>query len=96
MPGIFAAAGRIFVGAPTGSDIHLAANDGLYSVTIGLLIEVDGPEDIAVIRHGNGGHLIFLGPFQQILDADCTVQEAVLGVDMQVDERGVFHSQSNQ
>jgi len=96
MPGIFAAAGRILVGPPTGSDVHLAADDGLYSVAIGLLIEVNGSEDIAVIRHGHRGHLIFLCPLQQILDADCTVQEAVLSMDVQVDERGVLHSQSNQ
>ena len=89
---------RRLPGAPGGlvetaprRDIQFAADDGLDTLLVGLLVKADGSEHIAVIGHGNGGHLVLLYFFEQIVQANGSIEEAVLGVNVEVDEIGMLH-----
>ena len=52
-----------------------------------LLLELDGAEQVAVIGHGHGGHLQLSDPIEERVVLDRSVEERVLRVQMQVDER---------
>ena len=39
-------------------DVDLAADDGLDALRLGCVVELDGAEQVAVIGHGDGGHLL--------------------------------------
>jgi len=71
--------------------VELAADDGLDPRLVGLLVEVDGTVHVAVVGDGHGGHPEFLGLFEEVAEADGAVQEAVLGVEVEMDEIDVLH-----
>ena len=52
----------------------------------GFFIEFQRTEHGAVVGHGHRDHPVILGPFHQCIDSDSAVQEAVLGVQVQVHE----------
>ena len=41
-------------------NIDLAADDGMNSLLFGVVVKLDGPEEIAMIGHGDGRHLFSL------------------------------------
>ena len=55
--------------------VHLAADDGLDVVTSRRFVELDGPEEVAVIRHTHGGHPQGLRALEERIDLDGTVQQ---------------------
>ena len=86
--GGLARAFRGLVEAVAGGDIELAADDGLDPGLFGLDVEFQGAEHGAVVGDGHGAHPVFLALGQQVADPDGAVEQAVLGVDMEVDEIG--------
>ena len=79
-----------------GRDIQFTADDRFDSVLIGMLIKIDRPVEIAVIGHRNGRHLIFFCLLEKVIEANRTVEEAVLGVKVKMNEIGMFHRLSIQ
>ena len=68
------------------ADIGLAAEDRLYAVGLGLFVEVDGAEHVAVVGERDGVHAQAGQLGEQILQADGSVEQAVLAVNMEVSE----------
>ncbi len=83
--------GVAFFKARAGGHVDLAADDRLDPRGHGLGVELDGAEHVAVIGYGNRRHFTVLGPLDQVGDLDGAVKQAVLAVQMQVYEIGVFH-----
>ena len=73
-----------------GRDISLDAEDRFDAGLFGLGIEVDRAIEIAMIGHGNGIHAKVLDPGNQPIDPVGTVEQAVLSVQMKVNE-GAAH-----
>ena len=63
-------------------DIHFAADDRLYAVGGGLVIEIRGGEKIAVVGDCDRGHSPARGFGGQFADFACAVQERVVRVQM--------------
>ncbi len=72
--------------ARAGSEVGLDADDRLDPGRLRLLVELIGPEHVAVVGHRDRGHLQLGGPLGQLGEPGGTVEHGVLGVDMQVDE----------
>ncbi len=66
--------------------VELAAHDGLDPRLLGGAVEVHRPEEIAVVGERDGGERELLGLLHQPLELGGAVEQAVLGVDVQVDE----------
>src|SRR3990170_2216494 len=73
-------------------DVDLRADDRLHAPLQRLLVELDRAHHPAVIGDGDGGHPEFLHPRDQGLELDRPVEEAVLRMEVEVDE--IFHSHS--
>ena len=71
--------------------VEFAADDGLDPGLVSLLVEINGSVHVAVVRDGHGGHLVVPCHLEEIGKADGTVEETVLGVEVEVDEIGVLH-----
>jgi hypothetical protein len=56
-----------------------------------LLVKLYGPEHITVIGYGYGGHFIFPRPLDQRFNANGPVEEAVLCVQVQMNEFRRYH-----
>ena len=67
-------------------EVGLAADDRLDPRFFGLLVEIDRPENVAMIRHRHRRHLAALRLFHQVLDPHRPVEEGVFGVQMKVNE----------
>ena len=76
----------------TRGQVQLGADDGLDLVLPGLFVEVDRAQDGAVVGQGHGGHLEGAGLFQQVVDLQGGIEQAVFRMQVQVDE--AFHSHS--
>ena len=78
------------VGVPVeaggGGDVCFAADDRLHPARVKGVIHVDGTAHIAVVGHGHGAHLLLLAELQQSGRGAGSVQKAVMGVDMEVNE----------
>ena len=72
-------------------DIDFAADDRVDSSRVGGVVELDRAEQVAVVGHGDGGHLLFCHRLHQAADFAGAVEQRVIGMAMQVDERGVGH-----
>ena len=74
-------------------DVGLAAEDRLDPVGLGRLVELDGAEHVAVVGHRHGLHPPLRDLRAQVRHPDGAVEQAVLGVQVQVrevaDARGV-------
>jgi len=86
---------RVLGKARCGRHIDFATYDGLYACRICLLIELYSTIHGAMVSDGQGGHPIGCCSLQQRLNANCPVKEAILGVDMEMDETRSGH-QSNR
>ncbi len=71
--------------------VELAAQQGLDPRGFGLLVEIQNPEKRAVVGDGHRRHAKSLGLGQQVFDPDGAVQQAVGGVDMEMDEFRMRH-----
>ena len=71
-------------------DVDLAAEDGLDALGLGLFEELDGAENVAVVGHGHGGHLLLVGLADEVRHTQTAVEDAVFGMVVQMDERR-FH-----
>ena len=57
------------------ANVQLAADDGLDSRSLGSIHEVHGAKNIAMVGHGNGGHLIALNDAHHLLDVASTIEK---------------------
>jgi hypothetical protein len=78
---------RVLVQMTAGGHINLASNDGFEVFGFRFLVEVDGPEHVAVIGDGYRRHTELGGALEQVIQANGAVEEAVLGVNVQMHER---------
>ena len=76
--------------ARPGRDVELAADDGLDAGFRRRLVEVDRAEEIAVVGERDGRELEVLGLLDEFLELRGAVEEAVLGMDVQMDEVAVL------
>ena len=83
-----APAHRLAVLAVLGGDVGLDPDHRLDAGRRGLGPEVVGTVEVAVVGHGDGRHAVLLAPGEQVLQPGRAVQHRVLGVHVQVDERG--------
>ena len=70
-----------------GREIHLAADDRLDPGLLRRLVKLDGPEHVAMIGHRHRRHAVADGLLHQVLDADRTVEQRILRVEMEMYER---------
>ena len=59
---------------------------GMDAVRLRGVIELDRAEQIAVIGHGDGGHLLLDGDLHELVDIAGAVEQRIVGVAMQMDE----------
>src|SRR5580658_3821801 len=88
MIGAFGAGAAIFM--IVWRDVHFAADDGFYAMGGGLMIEICGGEEIAVVGYGDCGHAAAGGFCGEFADFAGAVQQRVVRVQMKVNEvRGI-------
>ena len=73
-----------FVEAGAAGDVGLAAEDRLDALLVGLLVEFDGAEHVAVVGDRQGGHFVLLGQVDDGIETAGTVKERVLAMGMQM------------
>ena len=71
-------------------DVELAADNGFQPMVLGLAVKLQGAVHGAVVGDGHRLHAAGLAFVEQVGQADGAVQQAVLGMDVQVD-KGVWH-----
>jgi len=74
--------------AGTGGHVHLAAHDGPDPGLLRRPVEGEGPEQVAVVRQGDGAHVPVGGGPDQTVHAGRPVEEREVAVDVEVDEFG--------
>ena len=79
---------------PIVDDVHLAPDDRLDALGLRRLEEIDHPGHRAVVGERDGRHLEARGFLGERGDATCPVEDRVLGVDVQVDERSTTHGRA--
>ena len=63
------------------------APDDRFDARLGrLLVKFDRPVQVSVIRDRHGRHSEFLRLFHQLLHPDCSIEEGVFRVEMEVNE----------
>jgi hypothetical protein len=75
------------------SDIDLAAENRFDPFRFGFPEELDGSENIAVVRQRNGGHIVPERSIDKIWDFQAAVEDTKLGMVVEMNE-GRFHNQS--
>ncbi len=91
---VVVAVGVAFDGVALLRDVHLAADHRMDALLLGVVVELDRAEQIAVIGHGHGGHLLLDREVHQLGDFAGSVEQRVIGVAMQMDKRR-GHGRSN-
>ena len=76
----------VFLEAGGFDEVELAADDGLDALGLGGVVELDRAVEIAVVGKGEGGHAEFHGPVHEPVDAAGAIEEAVVAVDVEMDE----------
>ena len=84
-----ALAGGLLVGAAAGGEVGLVPDDRLDAGLLALAVELDRPVQVAVVGDGAGGHAQRLGLGDQLGDAVGPVEQAVVGVAVEVRELAV-------
>jgi hypothetical protein len=69
-----------------GGNVDLAAEDRLHPPVATGVVEVHRPEHVAVVGDGHRLHSEALGLGHELADVTGTIEEAVLGVEVEVDE----------
>ena len=72
-------------------DVRFASDNRFHAGALSFLIKLDRAMQIAVIGNRNGGHSGFGCLFHQLLHPDRSIQQRVLGVQMQMNERVAGH-----
>lgn len=72
--------------AGAGGHIDLAADDGLDARLLGRFVELDAAVHDAVVGDGDGVLTALLDTVHKLVDAAGTVQKAVFGMDVKMDE----------
>ena len=81
----------MFIKTTPMGNVKFTADNGFDPVFIGLLIKIDCSKHIAMIGHSNGRHLIFFSFFKKILNADGSIEQAILSMNMKMNKIGVLH-----
>src|SRR5262249_18041426 len=87
----FAASPGFAVAPLAGGDVRLVADDRIDGCLAALAIEFDGPVEVAVVRQSAGVHAQFLDASSQLGNAAGPVEQAVMAVAVQVNERALRH-----
>jgi hypothetical protein len=74
-------------------DIHLAADDRLHAARLGRVVKRFRRKKISVIGDSHGRHLAARGFIDDFLEVARAIQQAVIRVQMQVNESGSFHAE---
>ena len=72
-------------------DVDLGADQRLDAVLSGLLVELDGTRERAVVGERDGRHLELGRPSGEVRNPAGPVEDRELGVDVEVDERRFRH-----
>ena len=75
-------------------DVNFAADDGLDVALAGFMEEIGGGEEVAVVGDGHGGHFLAGGLVEKFGGFTRTVEEAEVGVNVQVNELRIAHGVS--
>ena len=70
------------LGAVIVSHVGLGANDGLDALLLALFVELDNAIHVAVVGNAKSRLTIFNCFFYESIEARCTVEHGVLGVDV--------------
>jgi hypothetical protein len=81
---------RLFL-AGAGRHVELAPQQGLDPRGLGFLVEIQDPEQGAVVGDGHRRHAISLGLGQQVFHPDGPIQQTEGGMDMEMDKFRVRH-----
>ncbi len=73
-------------------DVDFAADDGMNAFFRRFVIKLDSAEEVAVIGHGDRGHLLAFHDLDELLDIASAIEEGVIGVAMEVNERAFGHA----
>jgi hypothetical protein len=68
-------------------NVHLAADHRMHARRLGRVIELDRAEQVPVIGHGHGRHLLLERGLHELVDIASPIQQGVVGMAMQVDKR---------
>ena len=75
-------------------DVDFAADHRVDALLLGVVVELDRAEQVAVIGHGDGGHFLLGRQVHQLRDLAGSVEQRVIGVAMQMN-KGRGHGSSN-
>jgi len=78
----------------TRCDVRFAADDRFDAGALCFLVKFNRAVKIAVIGHRDRGHLQFSRFFHQLFYSNSAIEQRILGVEMQVNERIARHSSS--
>ena len=70
-------------------DVNFAADDRVHAFFGSFVVELDCAEEVAMIGHSNGRHVLFLNDVYELLDITGAVEKRVIGMAVKVNERGV-------
>ncbi len=68
------------------NQVELAADDRLDALGLGRVVEFDRAVEIAMVGERDGGHAEYDRPVHQPVDAAAAVEQAEVGVDVEMDE----------
>jgi len=67
-------------------DVDFASDYGMDAVLLGFVVKLDCAEQISVVGHGHGGHLLLLRLGHQLRDLAGSIEQRVVGMAMQMNE----------
>jgi hypothetical protein len=82
----------LLLGAPVVGDVHLAADERLDAVLARLAVELDRAREAPVVGERDRRHLELGRTGRELGDAARPVEDRVLGVDVEVNERLSRHA----
>ena len=75
------------VGTCAGGDVSLVTDDGIEAVLLALLVELDGAEQVSVVRDRQRVHAELFGLLDERGDFPGAIEQAVVRMAMKMDER---------